>query len=414
VPTLTPNVAGLRCRECGTAEETAPVHVCGMCFGPLRVDYLPDVAVDRALIEAGPRSVWRYAPLLPVLEGGGVPDDLAPGWTPLKPAPRLAERLGLGELWLKDDTRNPTGSFKDRVVATALAAARAFGMDTLACASTGNLANAVAAAAAKAGLRGVVFIPRDLEAAKIITSGVYGATVVAIDGAYDEVNRLCAEVADSRGWGFANVNLRAFYAEGSKTLGFEVAEQLGWELPDHVVVPIASGAQLVKVGESFRILADHGLVADRDVRISGAQAAGCGPVADAFARGDEEIRPVRPSTIARSVAIGDPADGWYALRAVRSSGGAIAAVEDDEIVAGIRLLAETEGIFAETAGGVTIATLARLARDGVVGGDERVVALITGHGLKTVEALSGEIRPTIEIPASLDAFEAAVSAPAHA
>lgn len=406
---LRANVAGLVCRACGSPEPVGPTHVCAECFGPLAVDYRSDVTVGRETIARGPASLWRYAPLLPILEDGPVPEDLAPGWTPLVAAPRLAERLGLGELWLKDDTRNPSGSFKDRVVAMALAAARSFGMDTLACASTGNLANAVAAAAAKTGLHAVVLIPHDLEAAKIITSAVYGARIVAVEGSYDDVNRLCAEVADDRGWGFANINLRAYYAEGSKTLGFEVAEQLGWELPDHVVVPIASGSQLVKVADSFGILASHGLVEDRPVRMSGAQAAGCGPVAEAFARGDEEIRPVRPDTIARSLAIGDPADGWYALRRVRASGGAIGAATDAEVLAGMRLLAETEGIFAETAGGVTVAVLADLARRGVIGPDERVVALITGHGLKTVQTLTDEVPAPIRIPPSLGAFDAALA-----
>lgn len=408
--TLTANVVGLRCRECGATEELAPTHVCPVCFGPLRVDYRDDVSVTREQIAAGPASLWRYAPLLPVLADMELPDDLGAGLTPLVRADRLAERLGLRELYLKDDTRNPTGSFKDRVVTMALAAARAFGMDTLACASTGNLANAVAGAAAKAGLASYVLVPADLERAKITTSAVYGASLVAIDGDYDAVNRLCAEVADDRRWGFANVNLRPYYAEGSKTLGFEVAEQLGWQLPDHVVVPIASGAQLVKVRESVEVLTGHGLVAPRPVRISGAQAAGCAPVAEAFARDEEEVRPVRPDTIARSLAIGDPADGRYAVRAVRDTGGAIRAVSEQEVIDGMRLLAETEGIFAETAAGVTVATLAQLVDDGVVERDERVVALITGHGLKTVEALTDHVGPAHEIPASLDAFDAAVPA----
>jgi threonine synthase len=402
-------VTGLRCRVCGDTEPTGPVHVCATCFGPL-APVLEAVPVSREIIEAGPASLWRYAPMLPVLEDGPIPDDLAPGWTPLVPAPRLAERLGIAELWLKDDTRNPSGSFKDRVVAVALAAARSFGIDTIACASTGNLANAVAAAGANAGLRTVVFIPSDLERAKIVTSAVYGATIVAIDGTYDDVNRLCAEVADDRGWGFVNVNLRPYYAEGSKTLGFEVAEQLGWELPDHVVVPVASGAQLVNVTEAFAVLRERGLVEPHATRISGAQAAGCAPVATAFAAGADHIEPVKPDTIARSLAIGNPADGWAALRAVRETGGAIEAVTDEEVVAGIQLLGETEGIFAETAGGVTIATLARLARSGTIRPDERVVAMITGHGLKTAEVLTDRLGPSITIEPSLGRFDAAIDA----
>jgi threonine synthase len=402
---LEPTVSGLRCRECGHPQPPGPHHVCPECFGPLRVDYETRPAPTRERVEAGPGTIWRYADLLPVLTRQPLPDGLPVGWTPLVPAPRLGERLGLRDLWLKDDTRNPTGSFKDRVVAVALLAARSFGMDTLACASTGNLANAVAAHAARAGFRAVVFVPRDLEPAKITTSAVYGAEIVAVDGTYDDVNRLCAEVADDRGWGFVNVNLRPYYAEGSKTLGFEVAEQLGWSIPDHVVVPIASGAQLVKVRESFGVLADAGLVDPRPVRISGAQAAGCGPVAASFAAGEDRVRPVKPDTIARSLAIGDPADGWYALRAVRETGGVVEAVTDEEIVAGIRTLAECEGIFAETAGGVTVAVLARLAQTGVVRPDERVVALVTGNGLKTVDAVAPHVGVTLEIPPSLEAFD---------
>ncbi len=431
--TLVPNITGLRCRVCGEPEDLGPTHVCSACFGPLEVVYDEDVVArhaTREAIAAGPDNVWRYASMLPVLEEGPVPGpsslerpDLGAGFTPFVRAPQLAERLGLRELWLKDDTRNPTGSFKDRVVAVALDAARALGIDTLACASTGNLANAVAAHAAKAGMPSFVLIPHDLEEAKIVTSAIYGTNVIAVVGNYDQVNRLCAEIADTQGWGFVNVNLRAYYAEGSKTLGFEVAEQLGrhagsgpdagWELPDHVVVPIASGAQLVKVDKSFGEVTRYGLVSgigsgagdDHGVRISGAQAAGCGPVATAFEEGSDDIRPVKPDTIAKSLAIGDPADGWFALQAVRRTEGSIAAVTDEQIRDGIRLLAETEGIFAETAGGVTIATLAELARRGDIGPDERVVALVTGHGLKTVEALTGHVGPTRTIEPSLEAFE---------
>lgn len=329
------NVTALRCRECGRLTEVSAVHVCEFCFGPLEVVY-DRVAVSRERIAAGPPSIWRYAPLLPVLADGEVPTDLAPGLTPLVRADRLAARLGIGELWLKDDTRNPTGSFKDRVVAVALQAARALGADTLACASTGNLANAVAAAAAKADMPSYVFVPADLEHAKIVTSAVYGTQLIAVRGTYDDVNRLCAEVADDLGWGFVNVNLRPYYAEGSKTLAFEVAEQLGWELPDHVVVPIASGSQLTKVHRGFRELVDRSLVDEHPVRVSGAQPAGCAPVATAFKAGLDTIRPVKPDTIARSLAIGDPADGYYAIRTVTDTGGAIEAVSDDEIVAGIR------------------------------------------------------------------------------
>ncbi|MDP9023317.1 MAG: threonine synthase [Actinomycetota bacterium] len=404
---LVRNVAGLRCRECGSEQPVGPSHVCGFCFGPLEPVYDEAVVAARAhrdVITAGPATLWRYAPLLPIVRDGPLPDDLGTGLSPLRPAPRLAARLGLGRLWLKDDTRNPSGSFKDRVVSVALQAAHAFGIDTLACASTGNLANSVAAHAAHAGMDAYVFVPHDLEEAKIVSSAVYGANVVAVKGSYDDVNRLCAEAADDLGWGFANVNLRAYYAEGSKTLGFEVAEQLGWRLPDHVVVPVASGSQLTKVHRAFRELVRHGLVEDHPTRISGAQAAGCNPVAAAFKAGRDVIRPVKADTIAKSLAIGNPADGYYAVNVVRDTGGEVDDVTDDEIRDGMRLLAETEGIFAETAGGVTIATLAKLASTGVVTAGEEVVAMITGNGLKTVESLTGHVGPAFHIEPSLDAF----------
>ena len=325
-------------------------------------------------------------------------------------ADRLAAELGLGELWVKNDTANPTGSFKDRVVSVALTKARQLGFKVAACASTGNLANSVAAHAARAGMVSVVFIPEDLETAKIVTTAVYGGQVIAVRGTYDDVNRLCAELtSEFPSWAFVNVNIRTYYAEGSKTLAFEVVEQLGWEAPDHVVVPIASGSQLTKIRKGFDELYDVGLLDERPaVRVSGAQAAGCSPVATAFAEGTDAIRPVKPSTIAKSLAIGNPADGWYALQAIRESGGACAAVSDEEIIDGIRLLARTEGIFAETAGGVTIAALAKLAASGVIRRDERVVAYVTGHGLKTVEALTATIGPTATIDPTMDAFSAAV------
>jgi threonine synthase len=408
-PALVPNLLGLRCRECGEGEPIGPSHVCGACFGPLEVVY--DEAaiagrVTRERIETGPASMWRYADLLPVLSADPAHRvDLLTGYSPLRPAPRLAARLGLGEVWLKDDTRNPSGSFKDRVVTIALSAARALGIDTIACASTGNLANSVAAHAAATGTPAYVFVPDDLEAAKILGSAVYGANVVAVSGTYDDVNRLAAEIADARGWGFVNINLRAFYAEGSKSIGYEIGEQLGWELPDHVVLPVASGAMLTKVHAAFGDLVRYGLVDQpaRPPRISGAQASGCSPVAEAFARGSLDVRPQRPDTIARSLAIGNPADGFYALRAAADTGGVIGHVPDDEIVAGIRLLAETEGLFAETAGGVTIANLARFAASGAVGKDERVVAVISGNGYKTVGAVAGSVGPTYAVsPAYAD------------
>jgi threonine synthase len=404
-------VTGLRCRECARPYPAEALHVCDYCFGPLEVVYDYErlrADLSRELIAAGPDTIWRYAPLLPVWDP--VPIDLGAGFTPLVRADRLASELGLGELWIKNDTANPSGSFKDRVVSVALTKARQLGFKVAACASTGNLANSVAAHAARAGMVSVVFIPRDLEVAKVVTTAVYGGHLVAVDGTYDDVNRLCAELASDRpDWAFVNVNVRTYYAEGSKTLAYEVAEQLGWQAPDHVVVPVASGSQLVKVAKGFRELHEVGLLDEEPhVRVSGAQAAGCAPVAQAFLDGADAIRPVRPSTIAKSLAIGNPADGWYALDTVRRSGGALAAVSDEEILDGIRLLARTEGIFAETAGGVTIATLARLAADGVVRRDERVVAYVTGHGLKTVEALTGSVGPTATIAPTLEAFTEAV------
>jgi threonine synthase len=370
-------VTGLRCRECARPYPAEALHVCDYCFGPLEVVYDYDAlraTVSRAQIEAGPQTIWRYAPLLPVVDNA--PIDLGTGCTPLVRADRLAAELGLGELWIKNDTANPTGSFKDRVVSVALTKARQLGFKVAACASTGNLANSVAAHAARAGMVSVVFIPHDLEVAKVVTTAVYGGNVISVEGNYDDVNRLCAELASEHpAWAFVNVNIRTYYAEGSKTLAFEVAEQLGWQAPDHVVVPVASGSQLVKVAKGFRELYDVGLLDEEPhVRVSGAQAAGCSPVATAFAEKTDAIRPVRPHTIAKSLAIGNPADGWYALKTVRDSGGSFESVTDEEIIDGIRLLARTEGIFAETAGGVTIATLAKLADQGVVRSDERVVA----------------------------------------
>jgi threonine synthase len=414
-------IAALRCRECGRSYEPLALHACDWCFGPLEVVYdYEQVAsvVSRRRIAAGPPTIWRYADLLPAAPDGAV--DLGAGFTPLVRADRLAAELGLGELYLKDDTRNPTGSFKDRVVSVALTRARELGFKVAACASTGNLANSVAAHAARAGMESYVFVPADLERVKISMTAVFGGRLIAVDGNYDDVNRLCAELAWGHpDWAFVNVNVRPYYAEGSKTLAFEVAEQLGWQLPDHVVVPIASGAQLVKIAKGFRELVALGLAgggaapagADLSVldgppplRVSGAQAEGCSPVATAFAEGSDQVRPVRPSTIAKSLSIGNPADGVYALDTVRSSGGAIAAVSDAEILDAISLLARTEGIFAETAGGVTVATLARLAARGVVRADARVVAYITGNGLKTVEALGERVRPTATIAPRLEDF----------
>jgi len=397
-------VQNLRCRECGREYEVAPIFTCEWCFGPLEVSYDYDAigsAISREKIADGPASIWRYADLLPVDRGHAV--DLGAGFTPLVRADRLAAALGLGEVWVKNDTLNPTNSFKDRVASVALSKALEFGFKTAACASTGNLANSVAAHAARAGLRSFVFIPSNLERAKVVTTAVYGGNVIAIEGNYDDVNRLCAELAGTYHWAFVNVNVRPFYAEGSKTLAYETAEQLGWETPDHVVVPVASGSLLTKIRKGFDELHKVGLVEQPpNVRVSGAQALGCSPVATAWSEGSDTIRPVKPDTIAKSLAIGNPADGYFALDAVRQTEGGLAAVSDGEVVEGIRLLARTEGIFAETAGGVTVASLKRLADEGVVSADERVVIYITGLGLKTLDAVEAD--PTATISPTLDAF----------
>lgn len=403
------HVLGLRCRECAHEYEIAPIYTCEWCFGPLEVAYDYDAiraSVSREKIAAGSHDIWRYSDLLPVDEASAI--NLGAGYTPLVRADRLAAELGLGEVWIKNDTLNPTNSFKDRVVTVALSRALEFGFKTVACASTGNLANSVAAHAAHAGLANYVFVPADLEAGKIVTTSVYGGNVVAVNGNYDDVNRLCAELAGTYPWAFVNVNMRPFYAEGSKTLAFETAEQLGWQTPDHVVVPIASGSLLTKIDKGFRELHKVGLLDEEPkVRVSGAQALGCSPVAEAYLSESDTIKPVKPSTIAKSLAIGNPADGYFALDVVRTTGGGMAAVTDDEIVEGMRLLARTEGIFAETAGGVTIATLTKLAQQGVVRPDERVVAYITGHGLKTLDAIVDVVGPTATINPNLDAFHSA-------
>ena len=397
----------LICRECGKRYPLEPLHVCEFCFGPLEVEYNYEAIgreLSRASIEAGPKSLWRYAPLLPIEKEPTV--GLHAGMTPLLHAKNLGREIGLDRLYIKNDTVNhPTLSFKDRVVAVALTRAREFGFDTVACASTGNLANSVAAHAAQAGLRCFVFIPSDLEAGKILGNLVYRPTVVAVEGNYDDVNRLCSEVAGEYRWAFVNINIRPYYAEGSKTLAFETAEQLGWMAPDHVVVPIASGSLLTKIRKGLWELAKLGLIEQPRTKVSGAQAEGCGPVATAFEAGRDFIKPVTPKTIAKSLAIGNPADGYYALKAARETGGSITAVSDSEIVEGIKLLARTEGVFAETAGGVTTAVLAKLARQGKIDRRELTVAYITGHGLKTQEAIAGSVGDVIRIQPSLNHFE---------
>jgi len=397
----------LTCRECGRFRELGPYYACEECFGPLEVSYdFP--ALTRADIESGPRNIWRYARLLPV------PGDIAstpttePGCTRLIRADNLARALGMRRLWVKDDRDNPTHSFKDRVVAVALAAAMEMGFKVLACPSTGNLANAVAAAAARAGIRSVVLVPADLEQQKIITTAVYGGTFVTVEGTYDDVNRLASELAGEHDdWAFVNVNVRPYYAEGSKTLGYEIAEQLGWRLPEQVVVPIASGAQLTKVDKGFRELAALGLVEETGWKVFGAQATGCSPVSAAFAAGHDVVRPVRPDTIAKSLAIGNPADGPYALDTVRRTGGVIADVGDDEILDSIRLLAATEGIFAETAGGVTLGVLRALLASGRLDPDAETVIINSGDGLKTLDAVAGMLPAPVTVKPTLESFREA-------
>lgn len=398
----------LTCRECGATAPLGARYACDECFGPLEVSYDLDTLrreVTREAIEAGPRTMWRYRSLLPVPHDVADTPNLEPGCTKLVRADNLARELGLRRLWIKDDSGNPTHSFKDRVVAVALAAARELGFTVLACPSTGNLANAVAAAAARAGIRSVVLVPSNLEQQKVVTSAVYGGTLVAVEGTYDDVNRLASEIAgEQEDWAFVNVNVRPYYAEGSKTLGYEIAEQLGWRLPEQVVVPVASGAQLVKIDKGFRELAALGLVDESPYRVFGAQATGCSPVSAAYKAGHDAVRPVRPDTIVKSLAIGNPADGPYVLDVARRTGGAVEDVTDAEVVEGIRLLARTEGIFAETAGGVTVATLRKLLREGRLDPDAETVVLNTGDGLKTLDAVSPVVGPSATIPASLEAF----------
>jgi threonine synthase len=397
----------LKCKECGTTYALEARYVCERCFGPLEVAYsAPDASADelRRRIQAGPLSLWRYADFLPLAAGTGATYPLPTGFSPLVRADRLAKRLGLREVWVKNETANPTHSFKDRVVSVALARAQELGFETVACASTGNLANAVAAHAAAAGLPAYVFIPSNLEEEKIVATGAYGASVVAVRGNYDDVNRLCTELSGDRDWAFVNVNVRPYYAEGSKTLAYETMEQLGWELPDRVVAPIASGSLFTKLARGFADWIDLGLVRGEVPVMQGAQAEGCSPVARAWAEGAEHCVPVRPDTIAKSLAIGNPADGAFALGLARDTSGGIDAVTDDEIRAGIRLLAETTGIFTETAGGVTTAVLAKLAARGAIDPGERVVLYITGDGLKTLDAVRGTADVRTIAP-SVDAFE---------
>lgn len=395
---------GLTCRECGADYDLGAAYACMDCFGPLEVKYEYG-EVTREQIEAGPNSLWRYAPLLPVSAKAAGELNLNPGWTRILEAENLANELGMTKLWVKDDSGNPTHSFKDRVVAVAQSAARRLGLGTLSCASTGNLAHAVAAAAARAGQESVVLIPDNLEDGKTVTTATYGGKLLAIQGNYDDVNRLCSELIGdplTNDWGFVNVNLRPYYAEGSKTMGYEIAEQLGWRLPDQVVIPIASGALLTKVDKAFRELIKLGLVEDKEYKIFGAQATGCSPVYQAFKDGHEVVRPVKPDTIAKSLAIGNPADGPYALDVVRRTGGDIGSVSDDEVREGIQQLAHTEGVFAETAGGVVLASLKQLLANGTLDPTKETVILNTGDGLKTLDAVIDRVGPTANIRPSVD------------
>ena len=398
------HASGLACRECGQTYDLGAQHACSECFGPLEVSYeLPHLTRD--IIEAGPQNIWRYASLLPVPPDVAETPNTEPGWTHLVRADNLARVLGMRALWVKDERGNPTHSFKDRVVAVALAAATEMGFKVLACPSTGNLANAVAAAAARAGIRSVVLVPADLEQQKILGTAIYGGTLVTVKGSYDDVNRLASELADEHpDWAFVNVNVRPYYAEGSKTIGYEIAEQLGWRVPSQIVVPVASGAQLVKIDKAFRELSALGLVAEANCRVFGAQATGCAPVAAAFRAGHDVVQPVRPATIAKSLAIGNPADGPYVLDVVRRTGGAVADVTDGEIVDAIRLLAETEGIFGETAVGVTLAVLRKLLAAGQLDPAAETVIINSGDGLKTLDAVASVVPAVTPIRASLAAF----------
>ncbi|MGE3856813.1 MAG: threonine synthase [Dehalococcoidia bacterium] len=399
----------LKCRECGREYPLKPIFSCEFCFGPLEVAYDYDGirgAMTRDSIERGPTSLWRYAELLPCDPEYKV--DLGTGYTPLIKADRLAKAVGLDTLWIKNDTVNPTWSFKDRVVSVAIAKAREFGFEAMACASTGNLANSVAAHAAGAGMDCYVFIPDDLEQGKVVGSAIYNPTLVMVRGSYDDVNRLCTELSMARPWAFVNINVRPYYAEGSRTLGYEIAEQLGWRAPDHIVAPMASGSMYTKIWKGLQEFHKVGLIDTPHTRMSGAQAEGCSPITTAYTKDTLNFVPQKPNTIARSLAIGNPADGYYALKQMQETNGGAEMVTDDEIVEGIKLLAETEGIFAETAGGVTIGCLKKMVASGFIRRDEETVAVISGGGLKTIEAVADKVAEPLRVSANASAFDEAL------
>ncbi len=402
------NVAALRCKECSREYPIGAFNVCDFCFGPLEVVYDMDAIADiasRERIMSGPNSLWRYADFLPAEYNPLV--DINAGFTPLIRSRGLAEHLGLEELWIKNDSVNPSYSFKDRVVAVATAKALELGFETLACASTGNLACAVAAHAARAGMKAYVFIPSDLEAGKVLGAAIYDPTMIAVNGSYDDVNRLCSELADQYQWAFVNINVRPFYADGSKTLGYEVAEQLGWRAPAHAVAPSASGAMFTKIYQGLKEFEYTGIIDKVETRMHCAQARGCSPIATAYEEGRFVIRPVKPATIAKSLGIGNPADGYYALKTIEASGGSAVIAEEHEVAEGIKLLAQTEGIFTEGAGGVAIAGLKRLVEHGEIQPDEPTVVYITGNGLKTTEIVSDVVNPIL-IEGTVSAFEQSV------
>ena len=399
-------VLGLKCRECSREYPKEPLHVCEYCFGPLEVVYDYEGigrVISRESIEAGPNSMWRYRPLLPI--DGEPAVGLHVGMTPMIRTKRLGKALGLNNLYVKNDSANhPTWSFKDRVVSVAITKAREFGFEVVACASTGNLANSVAAMAAQAGLQSYIFIPADLEEGKILGTLIYGANLIGVKGSYDDVNRLCSEIAANFHWAFVNINIRPYYGDGSKTYAYEVAEQLGWKAPDHMIVPVAGSSLITKVDKGFKELASLGLIPEAACKVYAAQATGCSPVTTAIKEGEDFFRPVRPNTIAKSIAIGNPADGIYGIRVVRETGGWGEDVTDEELVDGMKLLAETEGVFTETAGGVVVAVARKLVKQGRIDSDDLTVLSITGHGLKTQEAVIGKIGTPLLIEPRLSSF----------